>query len=235
MTQPIQPPSRLRAVLAEDEPLFRGLLAEYLQNNGIDVVAQASDPAGLLRAVRSASPDVAIIDIMLPPGKGTEGLQAAGEIRRRQPAVGIMLLSKHLQTRFLTDLLSQGNTKVGYWLKESVAGPGDLATKLRRIADGECVLDPQVVAAMLGRPQVRSKLAVLSARELEVLSLMAEGLPNGQIRDRLRIDEKTVGTHISRIFAKLGLGENDKSYQRRVRAVLIYLQSYGRLSGAEGL
>jgi DNA-binding NarL/FixJ family response regulator len=233
MTQPSPQPPRLRAVLAEDEPFLRGLLAEYLQNNGVDVVALASEPVGLLRAVRSTSPDVAVIDIMLPPGKGTEGLEAAKEIRQKQPAVGIMLLSKHIQTRFLTDLLGQGQAKVGYWLKESVAGPDDFATKLRRIAAGDCVLDPQVVAAMLGRPQVRSRLAVLSARELEVLSVMAEGLPNRQICDRLRIDEKTVGTHISRIFAKLGLGDNDNSYQRRVRAVLIYLQSYGRLSGVE--
>ncbi len=219
----------VRVVLADDELFFRQLLAQHLRARGIDVVAEAGDPARLRQAVAALRPDVAIVDLKLPPGEGTEGLHSAIEIRRRYPEVGILLLSHYLQTQFLGELLAGGQRRVGYLLKESVADADFFIQAVYRIAQGGYVVDPQVVAAMMGRPTLRNALAALTKAELRVLSFMAEGHSNTAIAERLTVALSTIETHVSKIFQKLGLDDSERQQHRRVQAVLVYLQSRRQL------
>jgi len=214
----------MRIVIADDEMLLREGLARLLTEAGFDVVGKAADGPELLRAVRLTRPDVAIVDIKMPPTHTDEGLVAAHEIRSSHPAVGVLVLSHYLQSGYALRLLQEHPQRVGYLLKERVADVAVLADGLRRIADGECVLDPTIVARLLNRPRDKSPLADLSDRERDVLKLIAEGRSNQAIADTLFVSQKTVETHIRRIFQKLDLTGSADSH-RRVLAVLAFLRT----------
>ena len=214
----------MRVVIADDGMLLREGRARLLADAGVDVVGKATDAAELLRIVRLTAPDVAIVDIKMPPTHTDEGLVAAGEIRTSHPAVGVLVLSQYLESIYAMRLLEEHPERVGYLLKARVSDIAVLADALRRIAEGECVLDPTIVARLVNRPRERGPLAELTDREREVLELIAEGLSNQAIGDRLFLSPKTIETHIRQIFAKLGLGEAPDS-NRRVLAVLAFLRS----------
>ena len=214
----------MRVVIADDEMLLREGLARLLADAGVDVVGKATDAAELLRIVRLTAPDVAIVDIKMPPTHTDEGLVAAGEIRTSHPAVGVLVLSQYLESIYAMRLLEEHPERVGYLLKARVSDIAVLVDALRRIAEGECVLDPTIVARLVNRPRERGPLAELTDREREVLELIAEGLSNQAIGERLFLSPKTIETHIRQIFAKLGLGEAPDS-NRRVLAVLAFLRS----------
>ncbi len=214
----------IRVVFAEDAVLIREAITAVLRAGGIDVVAQVGDPVSLLRAVFSARPDVALIDIRLPPGRGDEGLQAAMEIRRRHPDIGLLLLSQYLSTRYCSALLANNPRKVGYLLKERVTGARGFIAAIRQIAAGGCVVDPKIVALMLRNIPAGDPLATLTDREREVLALMAEGRSNQAIGERLGMTGKTVETHVRNILAKLGL-QPEPDDHRRVLAVLAFLRA----------
>ncbi len=214
----------MRIVIADDEMLMREGLARLLGDAGFEVVGKAADGPELLRAVRLTDPDVAIVDIKMPPSHTEEGLVAAQQIRAAQPAVGVLVLSHYLESVYAMRLLQEHPERVGYLLKERVSDIAVLADALRRIAEGECVLDPTIVTRLLNRPRDRSPLHELTDREREVLGLMAEGRSNQAIGERLFVSPKTVETHIRQIFQKLGLTGSADSH-RRVLAVLAYLRS----------
>jgi DNA-binding NarL/FixJ family response regulator len=214
----------MRIVIADDEMLLREGLARLLGDAGFDVVGKATNPVELLRTVRLTSPDVAIVDIKMPPGHSDEGLVAAQEIRSSQPGVGVLVLSHYLESSYAMRLLHEHPVRVGYLLKERVSDIAVLADGLHRIADGECVLDPTIVSRLVNRPRDQSPLAELTDREREVLELIAEGRSNQAIGERLFVSPKTVETHIRQIFQKLGLSESPDSH-RRVLAVLAFLRS----------
>ena len=214
----------MRIVIADDEMLFREGLARLLGDAGFEVVGRASNALELLRTVRLTSPDVAIVDIKMPPGHSDEGLAAAREIRATYDNVGVLVLSHYIESSYALRLLEKHPERVGYLLKERVSDIAVLADALRRIADGECVLDPTIVSRLLARPRVKSPLAELTDREREVLGLIAEGCSNQAIGRRLFVTPKTVETHIRQIFLKLELSEQPDSH-RRVLAVLTFLRS----------
>ena len=214
----------MRVVIADDEMLLREGLARLLADAGVDVVGKAANAAELLRIVRLTAPDVAIVDIKMPPTHTDEGLVAAGEIRTSHPAVGVLVLSQYLESIYAMRLLEEHPERVGYLLKARVSDIAVLADALRRIAEGECVLDPTIVARLVNRPRERGPLAELTDREREVLELIAEGLSNQAIGDRLFLSPKTIETHIRQIFAKLGLGEAPDT-NRRVLALLGFQRS----------
>ena len=214
----------MRIVIADDEMLLREGLARLLADAGFDVVAKATDGPELLRAVRLTDPDVAIVDIKMPPTHTDEGLVAAREIRSSHPGVGVLLLSHYLESVYAMRLLDEHPERVGYLLKDRVSDIAVLADALRRIADGESVLDPTIVTRLLNRPREQSPLAELTDRERQVLELIAEGRSNQAIADRLFLSPKTIETHIRLIFQKLELSESPDSH-RRVLAVLAFLRS----------
>jgi DNA-binding NarL/FixJ family response regulator len=214
----------VRVVIADDEMLLREGLARLLSDAGIDVVGKATDAAELLRTVRLTTPDVAIVDIKMPPTHTDEGLVAAGDIRASHPGVGVLVLSHYLESIYAMRLLAEHPERVGYLLKARVSDIAVLADALRRIAEGECVLDPTIVARLVNRPRERGPLSELTDREREVLELIAEGLSNQAIGERLFLSPKTIETHIRQIFMKLGLNEAPDSH-RRVLAVLAFLRS----------
>jgi DNA-binding NarL/FixJ family response regulator len=214
----------VRVVIADDEMLLREGLARLLTDAGIDVVGKATNAAELLRTVRLATPDVAIVDIKMPPSHTDEGLVAAADIRTSHPEVGVLVLSHYLESTYAMRLLAEHPERVGYLLKARVSDIAVLADALRRIAEGECVLDPTIVARLVNRPRERSPLSELTDREREVLGLIAEGLSNQAIGERLFLSPKTIETHIRQIFIKLGLSEAPDSH-RRVLAVLTFLRS----------
>lgn len=214
----------MRIVIADDEMLFREGLARLLGDAGFEVVGRASNALELLRAVHLTSPDVAIVDIKMPPGHSDEGLAAAREIRATYDNVGVLVLSHYIESSYALRLLEEHPERVGYLLKERVSDIAVLADALRRIADGESVLDPTIVSRLLARPRVKSPLAELTDREREVLGLIAEGCSNQAIGRRLFVTPKTVETHIRQIFLKLELSEQPDSH-RRVLAVLTFLRS----------
>ena len=216
-------PTRLRIALADDAVLLREALAGSLKAAGFDVVGQAADVAGLLDLVRTAAPDVLVVDVRMPPTHTTEGLEAARAIRREHPDIAILLLSQYIETRYAVELLREDPTGIGYLLKDRVTRIDDLADAVRRVAGGGSVIDPEVVARLLGRPRAQTPLDELTPREREILRLMAEGLSNQGIADRLVLDTKTVEGHVTRIFSKLGL-EPTGADHRRVLAVLTYLR-----------
>jgi DNA-binding NarL/FixJ family response regulator len=214
----------VRVALADDSMLFREGLARLLGDAGIEVVGKASDGPELLRAVRLTRPDVAIVDIRMPPTHTDEGLVAARDIRAGHPDVGVLVLSHHLESIYAMRLLEEHPDRAGYLLKARVSDIAVLADALRRIVEGECVVDPTIVARLVNRPREHSALSALTGREREVLGLIAEGLSNRAVGERLFLSPKTVETHIRQIFMKLDLPGSPDSH-RRVLAVLAFLRA----------
>src|SRR5829696_2625795 len=213
----------MRIVIADDAVLLREGAVRLLGEAGFDVVAQAGDAEDLLRKVRAHKPDVAIIDVRMPPGNEADGLEAALTIRDELPEVGILLLSQYVEDRYLAQLLAGGAEGVGYLLKDRVAEVERLSEAVERVAAGGSVLDPDVVAQMLGRSRAEGPLDSLTEREREVLSLMAEGRTNRAIAGELFLSERAVERHVTGIFTKLGLPAGAQDH-RRVLAVLAYLR-----------
>jgi DNA-binding NarL/FixJ family response regulator len=209
----------VRVVIADDSRLLREGIASLVRGEGIEVLAQAADPEELLAAVEEHEPDVAIIDIRMPPTQTDEGIQVAHEIRRRHPGIGIVLLSQHVEVGVATQLLAESPQRLGYLLKDRVTDPADFAGSLRCVGGGGTALDPRVVSGLLADPEKTGPLGSLSARERSVLELVAEGRSNKAIAERLVITQRAVQKHVSMIFNKLGLpaGEDD---DRRTLAVL---------------
>ena len=213
----------MRVVIADDETLLREGLERLLTEAGIDVVGKAGTAVELVRRVSLTRPDVAIVDIRMPPTHTDEGLVAAQEIRAAHPAVGVLVLSHYVESLYAMRLLEEHPERSGYLLKERISDVAVLVDALKRIDDGECVLDPTIVARLVGRAREPSALDELTDREREVLSLIAEGHSNEGICHRLFLSPKTVETHIRHILLKLGIGETP-DYHRRVLAVLAYLR-----------
>jgi DNA-binding NarL/FixJ family response regulator len=213
----------MRVVIADDEALLREGLARLLAEAGVDVVGSAATADELVRVVGLTRPDVAIVDIRMPPTHTDEGLVAAQEIRAVQPDVGVLVLSHYLESHYAMRLLEDHPERSGYLLKERVKDVAVLVDALERIGDGECVLDPTIVSRLVGRPRSGSPLDELTAREREVLGLMAEGHSNEGICRRLFLSPKTVETHVRHILLKLGIGDMP-DHHRRVLAVLAYLR-----------
>ena len=213
----------MRIVIAEDDALLREGLALLLRAEGLDVVATAGDPDGFLDAVDEHKPDVAIVDVRMPPTHSDEGIVAAVEARRRQPGLAVLVLSAYVEQSFATDLLAGGTVKLGYLLKERVGRVSEFLDALHRVAQGGTAIDPEVVAQLFARSRPGSRLERLSPRERDVLALMAEGLGNTAIAERLFVSEGAVHKHIRSIFTKLDMSPTDR-IDRRVAAVLQYLE-----------
>jgi DNA-binding NarL/FixJ family response regulator len=215
--------SPLRVVVGEDQPLFREGLVQILRAAGFDVVASAADARDLVRRTRAYCPDVAVVDIQMPPHFSNDGLVAAKEIRVATPQIGILILSQFLDDRRAIDLLGDEANGVGYLLKDRVADVAILADAVRSVARGGSVVDPEVVRLLVGRRGRHDAVDELSPREREVLTLMAEGRSNRGIAETLVVSVSAVERHVTSIFAKLDLG-GDPQGHRRVLAVLRYLQ-----------
>jgi DNA-binding NarL/FixJ family response regulator len=213
----------VRVVVADDVMLVRSGLARLLVDAGVVVVGEAGDADELLRLVALESPDVAIVDIRMPPGHKDEGLVAARQIRERYPDTAVVLLSQHLEARYAQRLLADQPAGLGYLLKERVSDIAVLVDALRRVSDRECVLDPTIVARLMQRQRPDSPLTQLTAREREILALMAEGRSNAAIASELTISERTVEAASAQLFRKLGL-EPSADVNRRVLAVLTALR-----------
>jgi len=211
----------VRVVIAEDSVLLREGLARLLADGGIEVVAQVGDGPGLVAAVDAYRPDLAVVDVRMPPSHTDEGLRAAMEVRGRAPATAILVLSQYVEERYATDLLSERTSAVGYLLKDRVAHVADFLDALRRVAAGGTALDPEVVAQLMVRRR-RDPLDRLTPRELDTLKLMAEGRSNNGITEALRVSPSAVEKYVSNIFAKLDLPATDTDH-RRVLAVLKFL------------
>lgn len=214
----------MRVVVADDSVLFREGLARVLVEGGFEVVGQAGDADELLDLVAAEQPDIAIVDIRMPPSHTQEGLVAAQLIQERDPGIGVLVLSQYLESHYAMKLLSEGATAVGYLLKDRVLRLGDLLDVVARVAQGECVIDSAVVSQMVSRPRQPDPLARLTAREREVLACIAEGRSNQAIGGHLYLTTKTVESHVRSIFVKLDLVETGDD-NRRVLAVLTYLRS----------
>ena len=215
----------MRIVVADDAVILREGLARLLVEAGFDVVGQAADAGELLEQIEATSPDVAIVDIRMPPTHTDEGLRAAAEIRAGHPSVGILVLSQYVRPSYAMELLSHGTEGVGYLLKDRVSDLEELASSVRRVGEGGSVLDPSVVAQLVERPRSSDDpLEELTERERDVLSLMAEGRSNKAIGQQLFITEHTVEKHVKNILGKLRLPESPDDH-RRVLAVLTYLSA----------
>ena len=213
----------MRVVIAEDSVLLRAGLARVLADEGMEVVAEVGDADGLHHAVNREKPDVAIVDVRMPPTHTDEGARAAREIRERHPGIGILVLSQVVEARHAFQLFRESPEGLGYLLKDRVLEIDDFVDAVRRVAAGGSALDPEVVAQLLGRRRPQSALDELTRREREVLALMAEGRSNQAICAKLFLSPKTVETHVHSIFSKLGL-DADPEGHRRVLAVLAYLR-----------
>jgi DNA-binding NarL/FixJ family response regulator len=213
----------MRVIVADDEVLLREGLARLLAEAGFEVIGKAGDADELLRLVERRRPDLAVVDIKMPPTHTDEGLAAAQEIGERHPEIGVLVLSHYLEPRYAMRLLEDHPRGAGYLLKDRVSDVAVLADALHRISDGECVIDPTIVSRLVARRQ-SGPLQELTEREREVLALMAEGHSNDGIGERLYLSSRTVETHIRQIFLKLGLRDTP-AYHRRVVAVLTFLRS----------
>jgi len=213
----------MRVVIADDAPLIREGVARLLAEHGVDVIGQVGDADALLRTVRDLHPDVALVDIRMPPTHTDEGLRAAGEIRSRYPDTAVLVLSQHLEPDYALRLVEAEPERVGYLMKERVGRIEDLLDAVQRVAAGECVVDRAVVDELLTRRRRTDPLEALTSREREILGLMAEGRSNQGICGALWLSPKTVETHIRGAFAKLGIREAPED-NRRVLAVLAYLE-----------
>jgi DNA-binding NarL/FixJ family response regulator len=212
----------MRIVIAEDAAVIRAGLTEILTDRGHEVAAAVGDAEALKAAVAEHKPDIAITDVRMPPGYTDEGLRAAIAIRRDYPSVAILVFSQYVETRYAADLLAMGSGGVGYLLKDRVANVAEFTDAIARVAAGGTALDPEVVTGLLNASRHASALAALTAREHDVLALMAEGRTNSAIADHLVVSERAIEKHISNIFSKLGLSSSDSDH-RRVLAVLAYL------------
>ena len=213
----------MRIVIAEDTVLLREGLAGLLEDAGHEVVGRAGDADALLALVGEHTPDLAVVDVRMPPGYDDEGTRAAAVIRRSHPSTGVLVLCQHIETRHIVELVAEGGG-FGYLLKDRVLDVDDFLDAARRVSEGGSALDPQVVARLIGTPRRDDPLEELSPREREVLGLMAEGRTNAGIARRLWLTEKTVETHVRTILMKLGLPANADDH-RRVLAVLTYLRA----------
>ncbi len=214
----------LRVVVADDSVLLREGLVRLLEESGFDVVAQAGDGEDLMRKVGAHKPDVAVVDVRMPPTHTDEGLRAAHRIRAEQPATGVLVLSQYVEEAYALDLLSESTERTGYLLKDRVSDVDTFTDAVRRVANGGSALDPEVVALLLGRRRREDPLETLTAREREVLGLMAEGRSNNAIAEALVVTERAVEKHVTSIFSKLDLPPTVEDH-RRVLAVLAYLKS----------
>jgi serine/threonine-protein kinase len=211
-------------VLADDEALLREGLARLLTEAGFEVAGTAGDATALLRLVEVRRPQLAVVDIKMPPDHSEEGLVAAQEIRRRFPHIGVLVLSHYLESRYAMSLVEELPERSGYLLKDRVSDIGVLTDALRRIADGECVIDPTIVSRLIRHRRNIGPLSQLTEREREVLELMAEGHSNSGVCQRLFLSPKTVEGHVNNIFRKLDIGDAP-TYHRRVVAVLTFLRT----------
>ena len=212
----------MRIVIAEDSVLLRAGLTRLLSEAGLDVVAAVGDAAALLDAVGRVQPDLAVLDVRMPPTHTDEGIRAAVEIRTRWPSIGILVLSQYVEERYATDLLAGDTAGIGYLLKDRVAEVRDFVGAVRRVGEGGTALDPEVVAQLLARSRRRDPLERLSPREREVLGLMAEGRSNAAIAMALVVSDGAVEKHVRSIFSKLDLPPTELDH-RRVLAVLHWL------------
>jgi DNA-binding NarL/FixJ family response regulator len=215
----------VRVVLADDEALLREGLARLLVEAGFEVAGTAGDAAELLRLVETRRPQLAVVDIKMPPDHSEEGLVAAQEIRRRFPEVGVLVLSHYLESRYAMSLVDELPERSGYLLKDRVSDTAVLTDALRRIAAGECVIDPTIVSRLIRHRRNVGPLSRLTDREREVLELMAEGHSNSGICDLLVLSPKTIEGHVNNIFRKLDIGDAP-AYHRRVVAVLTLLRAH---------
>jgi len=214
----------MRIVVAEDSVLLREGIARLLEDAGLEVVGQAGTGDELLLKVRSYKPDVAIVDIRMPPTQTDEGLRAAKEIREKHPGTAVLVLSQYLEPAYALELLSESAEGVGYLLKDRVADVTEFVAAVKRVGEGGSALDPSVVSQLVGRRRADDPIGQLTPREREVLELMAEGLSNSAIAERLVVTERAVEKHVTSIFAKLRLGADSDSH-RRVLAVLAFLRA----------
>jgi DNA-binding NarL/FixJ family response regulator len=212
----------VRVVIAEDAVMLREGLIRLLADEGIETVATSGDGPGLVANVEEHRPDLAIVDVRMPPSFTDEGLRAVLEARQRVPGTPILVFSQYVEERYATDLIGGGADGVGYLLKERVADVAEFLGAVRRVAEGGTVIDPEVIAQLLGRRRRGDRLEALTPREREVLGLMAEGMSNAAVARKLVVTDGAVEKHISNIFLKLGL-QHTNSTHRRVMAVLAYL------------
>jgi DNA-binding NarL/FixJ family response regulator len=214
----------VRVILADDAMLFREGTARILTEAGFEIAGQAANADELLDLVRRDPPDVAVIDIRMPPNQTSEGIEAAVEIRQMSPEVGLLLLSQHVEAQHATRLITEFGTSVGYLLKDRVSDLDSFAGDVRRVAAGGCVIDPELVARLVARKREGDPLAALTERERSVLGLMAQGRSNSALSAELCLSTKTVEAHVRSIFTKLDLAP-DAGDHRRVLAVLAFLRS----------
>ena len=214
----------MRVVLAEDSVLLREGVARILADAGFDVVGQAGNADELMLKVRSYNPDVAVVDIRMPPTHTDEGLRAAQEIREKHPGVSVLVLSQYVEPAYAMELLAESAEGVGYLLKDRISDVRDFADAVRRVAEGGSALDPAIVSQLVGRRRGTDPIAELTPREREVLGLMAEGRSNQGIAERLVVTERAVEKHVTSIFSKLRLPAATADH-RRVLAVLAYLRN----------
>ncbi len=212
----------MRVVIAEDLTLLREGLAALLSECGHDVVATVGDGDALVGAVEEHCPDIALVDVRMPPTQTDEGVRAALEARRRKPETAILILSQYVEEKYAADLLAGGARGIGYLLKDRIADVEQFLAAVDRVAGGGTVIDPEVIAQLLVRQQRDNPLDRLTPRETEVLALMAEGHTNASIVERLHISHSAVEKHVRKVFAKLSLTDDDQ-HHRRVLAVLTYL------------
>ena len=223
LDEPLDSATPLRIVIADDHVLLRQGVASMLDGEGFDVVAQAGDAEDVIRKVNAHLPDVAVIDIRMPPNGTDDGLRAAIAIRQAHPDIGVLVLSQYVEAAYAVELIGDDARGVGYLLKDLVGDFEEFAGALRRVAAGGSVLDPEVVHWMFGRERVTSRLDELTPRELEVLGLVAEGCSNQAVADRLVVSQRAVEKHVTSILAKLGLPAEPAAH-RRVMAVLAFLE-----------